>query len=145
VSVFRPSARATAPDGRSWEIYAYRINVRDRAPYEPGSFADDRMVYDGRGVVVFGLLEAVWWLLSLVPRLLVHLFDIAVAAVRAIGSDEWTVEAVTWMPQRESYRWTTTREYRGQVLAQIEAGLSQGDIPRPRNAIYGGVDNRSAR
>jgi hypothetical protein len=138
VSVFRPSAHATAPDGRRWEIYAYKINVRNRDPYEPTPFADDPTT-GGRGIVAFGLMEAVWWLLSLVPRLLVHLFDIAVAAVRAIGSDEWTVEAVTWMPQRESYRWTTTREYRGQVLAQVEAGLSHGDIPRPRNAIYAGV------
>jgi hypothetical protein len=139
VSVFRPSARATAPDGRSWEIYAYKINVRDRAPYEPEPFTNDPTMYAGRETVVFGLLEGVWWLLSLVPRLLVHLFDIGVAAVRAIGSDEWTVEAVTWMPQRQSYRWTTTREYRGQVLAQVEAGLAQGDVPRPRNAIYTGV------
>jgi len=25
VSVFRPAARVTSPDGREWEIYAYRV------------------------------------------------------------------------------------------------------------------------
>jgi hypothetical protein len=30
VSVFRPAARTTAPDGRVWEIYAYRIELPKR-------------------------------------------------------------------------------------------------------------------
>jgi hypothetical protein len=138
VSVFRPSVCATAPDGRTWEIYAYKIKVRDRNPFEPEPLVGDELML-GRGAPVFGLIEIVWWLASLVPRLLVHLFDISVAVVRALGSDEWTIEAVSWLPQRDTYTWTTTREYRGQVLAQVEAGLAQGGIPRPRNATYVGA------
>jgi hypothetical protein len=138
VSVFKPSARTTGPDGRSWEIYAYKIKVGDRDPFEPEPLFDDSVLYGTRGAVLFAPLEAVWWLLSLIPRMLIGLFHVAVAAVRAVRSDVWTIEAVTFVPQRYSYAWTTTREYRGQVLAQVEGGLAQGDIPRPRNATFVG-------
>jgi hypothetical protein len=136
VSVFRPSARATGPDGRTWEIYAYRIAMPEKPPFEPEPLDP---VVPSRGPSLVPVVDLAWWMLSLVPRLLVNLFRIGVAAVRAIGSDKWTIEAVTFMPRRESYTWTTTREYRGQVLAQIEAGLTYGDIPRPRNASYVGA------
>jgi hypothetical protein len=104
VSVFRPSARATGPDGREWEIYAYTIKL-------PARSARKRI------------------------RPLVRLADFPVAALRALRSDEWTVEAISWAPFRASYRWTTTREYRGQVLAQVEGGLARGEKPQPRNAV----------
>ena len=109
MSGFRPSARAVGPDGRDWEIYAYKVKRTPRA---------------GR-------------------RRLRHLRDDAHAALRALRADDWTVEAQSWGPP-QSYRWTTTGEYLGQVLAQVEAGLNAGDVPRPRNAVYAGW-SRSAR
>ena len=30
MSVFRPSAKVVGPDGRLWEIYAYKVKLRDR-------------------------------------------------------------------------------------------------------------------
>ena len=80
-----------------------------------------------------------------IPRLLVRLLDAGLAAARAVRSDTWTIEAITFMPPRQSYTWKTTSEYRGQVLAQIEGSLQRGDVPQHlRNATYVGW-RRSAR
>jgi hypothetical protein len=122
VSVFRPAVRVTAPDGREWEVYAYRIKVRDPTPRTRGR----------------RLLR--------VPRLLVRAAAVAVAAVRALRSSEWTIEAITFQPRRTAYTWTTTSEFKGQVLAQVEGNLARGDVPqRLSNAVYRGEDRRSAR
>lgn len=61
------------------------------------------------------------------------------AAVRALRTDEWTVEAVTWQPHRTSYAWRTTGEFRGHVLAQVEGQLARGEVPAPRHATYLGA------
>jgi hypothetical protein len=66
--------------------------------------------------------------------------EVGVAAVRSLRSDEWTVEAVTFLPHRERYVWTTTREFKGQVLAQVEGHLARGDIPQHlTNGTYLGL------
>jgi hypothetical protein len=123
VSVFRPAVRVHAPDGREWEIYAYKIAVGERD--------------DGNAELVRKK--------RFVRRVLDVLRDVPVAAVRALRSDEWTIEAITFMPQRQSYVWRTTREYRGQVLAQVEGNLARGYVPQQlRNATYVGW-RRSAR
>ena len=133
MSVFRPSARVSGPDGRAWEIYAYKIRVRGH-DWEPD---DDSEVF-GRNPR--GLLGIVVWLVSLIPRLVMRAIDVGVAGVRSLGSDEWTVEAVTFLPHRESYAWTTTREFKGQVLAQVEGHLARGDIPQHlTNGTYLGL------
>jgi hypothetical protein len=81
----------------------------------------------------------------LIPRLLVRLVDAGVAGIRAVRSDEWTIEAITFMPQRQSMTWTTTTEHKGQVLAQVEGSLARGHPPgQLRNATYRGW-RRSAR
>jgi hypothetical protein len=134
VSVFRPSARATGPDGRLWEIYAYKIRVRDRPEFDPG--LDELAVAPVAATGGFVLLDALLWILALIPRALLRLGDAAVAGVRALRSDEWTIEAVTFGAQPESIRWATTAEYRGQVLANVEGSIARGDTPRPRNATY---------
>jgi hypothetical protein len=128
VSVFRPAVRLTAPDRREWEIYTYRIKLPQRGPLDP-LVADD--VRDPRAAVLafpFLVGSALFRGLS---RLLV---DIPVAGIRALRSDEWTIEAISWAPYRVSYTWTTTGEHRGQVLAQVEGGIARGDQPRPPNA-----------
>jgi len=106
VSVFRPVVRVTGPDGRLWELYAYRIAV----PRRRGRF----------------------------PRLR-RLVDVPVAGLRALRSDRWTIEAIAWLPHRQAYTWTTTREFRGHVLAQVEGQLARGEVPTPRNATYLGA------
>jgi hypothetical protein len=73
---------------------------------------------------------------ALVRGLVRLLVDIPLAGIRALRSDEWTIEAISWAPFRTSYTWTTTREYRGQVLAQVEGGIARGEKPQPRNAQF---------
>jgi hypothetical protein len=102
VSVFRPSARTIAPDGRTWEIYAYRLELPAK-----------------RKVRRF-----------------------PAALVRALRSDVWTIEAVTWGGHRENHRWKTDGEHRRQVLAQVEGSIARGMHPNPRHASY---VSRSAR
>lgn len=140
MSVFRPAAKVTSPDGREWEIYAFKIKVRDRDPWD----VDDPYTASPGERIVW-LLEGIVWLISLIPRALLRLFDIASAALTSVRSDEWTVEAVTWLPMETRYTWTTTREHKGQVLAQVEGSLARGDVPqRLRNGVYRG-ESRSAR
>jgi hypothetical protein len=93
MSSLRPSARTLAPDGRKWEIYAYRARI---APST-------------------GRLKS---LRGLVAR----------------RAREWTIEAQSFAPYPMSYRWTTPRETKGQVLASVEGQLARGETPMPRNA-----------
>ena len=103
MSVFRPAAKVQSPDGRGWEIYAYRFRWN-----RPKRRRD-----------VFRA--------------------IAVAARAAIG-DDWTIEAVTYDPPDIGYRWSTTSEWKGQVLAQVEGHLARGDVPqRLTHADYRGA------
>jgi hypothetical protein len=144
VSVFRPAAKVTSPDGRVWEIYAYKIKVRDRGYPDP--LGVDPPATCTSIAADWGLLDLILWLLLLIPRLLMRVGDVTWAAARSIGSDEWTVDAITFLPHETVYTWTTTSEYKGQVLAQVEGHLARGDIPlHLTNAVYRGEDRRSAR
>jgi hypothetical protein len=143
VSVFKPSVRIRAPDGTDWEIYAYKLRVNGRREWDTDVVDPDVGAYPAAGE--FALVNAIAWLVTLVPRLIVRLVDVGVAAARAAVSDEWTIEAIAFMPQPQSYRWTTTKEHKGQVLAQVEGHLARGHVPsRLRNATYEGW-RRSAR
>jgi hypothetical protein len=116
VSVFRPAARVRTPDGREWEIYAYKTRAKPRRES---------------------------------PRRLRRVADAIGSHLRALRSDAWTIEAVAFTPSRAAYTWTTTREYRGQVLAQVEGHLARGDVPTQlTNADFRGETGyvkRSAR
>jgi hypothetical protein len=137
VSVFRPAARLTAPDGRTWELYAYRIQLPRRRRHDRGVGLDET---SSPGHAASGLLDGLVWLLGGVPRLLVLLlWDAPHAGLRALGSDEWTIEAITWEPHRTAYTWRTTGEFRGHVLAQIGGQLARGETPRPGHATFVGV------
>lgn len=107
MSVFRPAVRVRAPDGRDWEVYAYKLRV-------------ERPAVEGRR------------LSRLVRRVRLTL----VSAGRSLRTDEWTIEAICFVPG-ESYSWRTTREFKGQVLARVEGGLARGDPPtRLPNASF---------
>jgi hypothetical protein len=135
--------RLTGPDGRDWEIYAYKLSIGDRAEWDT-DLVDTTAIHEPAGAEL-ALVNAVIWIVTLVPRLLVRLFDAGVVSVRTLRSDAWTIEAITFMPQRQSYVWRTTSEHRGQVLAQIEGNLARGYVPQQlRNATYVGW-RRSAR
>ncbi len=140
MSVFRPSARVTGPDGRGWEIYAYRIKLRPAAREISGGLLDDEILPGARGIALAAVFDGVLWLVGAVLRLLELVFwELPRAGLRMRGSEEWTIEAITWLPHRESYRWTTTGEFRGHVLAQVEGQLARGEVPTPRNATYLGA------
>jgi hypothetical protein len=109
MSVFRPTVSLTDANGRRWEVYAYRVKV------------PPRVEATGRGRL---------------RRAVKHAWGVFAAAVRSLRSDEWTIEAITWVPSRTSYTWSTTREYRDHVLAQVEGQLARGDVPRLRHAVY---------
>ena len=114
MSVFRPAVRLQDPDGHHWEIYVYKLELDVRG-------AEGRLLrraaHAGRSLVA--------------------------SAIRSLRSDEWTVEAICFVPQ-ERYRWRTSREYRGQVLARVEGSLARGDVPtRMTNAML--VDYRGPR
>lgn len=135
--MFRPAVRVTAPDGREWELYAYRIVL----PQPPLRDRDDVVgSADLRLQVLAGAFDGALWLVGRVGRLLALLvWHVPRAALRALGSDEWTIEAVTWQPHRTAYTWRTTREFRGHVLAQVEGQLARGETPTPRHATYLGL------
>jgi hypothetical protein len=114
VSVFRPTVRLQDPDGRDWEIYAYKLDL----DFGSGEGRPLRRVARAASSLVAG-------------------------AVRSLRSDEWTIEAICHVP-RESYRWRTTREFKGQVLARVQGSLARGDVPtRLTNALL--VDWRGPR
>jgi hypothetical protein len=131
MSGFRPSARVTAPDGREWEIYAYKLRLPRRQPYSPDVDAPGFSALS----IVTGVLGGILYVLAWVPLLFVRLFvDLPPAIVRALRTDEWTIEAVSWAPYPLRYRWTTPSETKGQVLAGVEGQLARGGTPMPRNA-----------
>jgi hypothetical protein len=131
------------PDGTEWEIYAYKLQVGDRHEWDTDLVDTD--VGLSPAAAGGALVNAVVWLVMLLPRLIVRLWDVAIAAIRAVASDEWTIEAITFVPQRQSMTWTTTTEHKGQVLAQVEGSLARGHPPgQLRNATYRGW-RRSAR
>jgi hypothetical protein len=142
VSVLRPRQRVTDPDGREWELYVYRLRVRSRgATYDPGLAPDD--IVGGQPAAstyvqaeaALGVLDAVLWGVGLIPRLLVRVFwDIPAAALRVPGSSSWTIEAVSWYPQRTSRSWTTSVEWRDETLAEIADSIRRGVLPRPEHA-----------
>src|SRR3954454_21399841 len=112
--MFRPFAGVTDPHGREWEIYQSKVTLPRRRPPESTPV-----------------------ILSFIPRLLLRLFvDLPLAIYRALRSDTWTIEAISWAPFHTSYSWTTTREFRGQVLAHVEGSIARGDTPRPPNAQF---------
>jgi hypothetical protein len=113
VSSLRPAARVDDVAGQSWEIYAYRFRLPRRSSR--------------------GFRATVRWLVRAVV-------DVPRAAREARRSDDWTIEAISWLPRETRYTWRTTTEYRGNVLAQIEAGIAAGEIPRPRFATFIGTD-----
>jgi hypothetical protein len=133
VSVFRPTARTTSPDGREWEIYAYRLQLPDRRAPDPPPF-DFGGTAQGQAASSF--LDGLTYIVAWIPRLLVRVFvDLPVAILRALRSDEWVVEAISWAPYRTSYKWSTTAGVRGQVLVLVEGALARGETPHPRNAL----------
>jgi hypothetical protein len=48
------------------------------------------------------------------------------------------IEAVTFLPRRESLLWTTTVDHAERVLRQISAGLEAGDVVRPLGGVFVG-------
>ena len=133
MSSFRPSARTTGPDGRDWEIYAYKVRLPDRRQPDPDT---DAWEIPSRGGWLQTPIDGVAYILSWVPRLLLRaLWDLPIAAARALRSDEWTIEAVSWAPYPVRHRWTVASAYKGQVLASVEGQLARGEHPRPRNAM----------
>ena len=70
-------------------------------------------------------------------RRLVHLVR---EALRSLRSDQWTIQAMCFIP-RETYTWRTTREHKGQVLAHVEGLVASGDMRTSiRHATFVGLE-----
>ena len=142
MGLFRPVVKVADPEGREWELYAYKLRLKPVGPYEPDLPVDTLMGFgDSRAYGLLVVVDAAAWLLMLPLRLLVLLaWELPRAAVKSRGSDEWTVEAVTWLPHETRYTWTTTGEFRRNVLAQLEGQLARGELPpRLTRATYIGA------
>jgi hypothetical protein len=50
------------------------------------------------------------------------------------------IEAVTYLPHPETYRWSTTSDHVTRVIDQIAAGIEAGDLARPLGAVFHGSD-----
>ncbi len=134
MSSFRPTARVIAPDGTEWELYAYRLQLPPQRLRDPDDLVGS---FDYRVEAVAGVLDGIAYLAGAFLRLLaLLLWQLPRAAIRALGSDEWTIEAVSWASHRTSLTWRTTSEYRGHVLAQVEGQLARGETPKPRHADF---------
>jgi hypothetical protein len=59
--------------------------------------------------------------------------------VRGGRSQAIRIEAVTTFPNREVLLWTTTDDQAQSVLEQIVAGLAQGKVLQPTDAVYSGL------
>lgn len=136
VSLFRPARRVEAPDGRSWELYVYRVRL-------PRWQSDDYSVpteADSTGGIVTFVVELPLFVVTqvLVPlgRMLVRLPS---AVARGLRSDVVTIEAVTFWPSREELAWTAQRRDAARVLEEIAAELAQGRIARPARAVFRGA------
>lgn len=117
MSIFRAAARVRSPDGREWELYGYRLKLHDRDAGDPSA--------------------------RLISRTLARIRHAVTAIIRASRGDEWTIDAVTYLPHETVYSWTTTREHKGQVLAQVEGHLARGDVPQHlTHATYRGEQRR---
>lgn len=141
MGLFRPATTVTSPSGDYWELYVSKTAL----PAWQGTNADD---IDPGGMNVgadLGLLElplmllAFLWAQLLVPlaRLVVLL---PVAVVRGRRSRAVRIEAVTTYPQRQVLLWTTTEAYWRNVLDEIVAGLAEGKVVQPENAVYSGAE-----
>jgi hypothetical protein len=128
VSVFRPYAVIDGPRGQQWEIYVSRI----RPPQWRRPVRRNRERY-GRFALLFALplvvLNRLLWPLLAVPR----------AIIVGLRSPTVRVEAMTHLPQREIYLWTTTRGRERYVADEIAAGLAVGTIAEPAGARYHGT------
>jgi hypothetical protein len=56
--------------------------------------------------------------------------------VRLSRSRTVRIEAVTYLPRRESLLWTTTVDHAERVLRQVSAGLEAGDVVRPLGGVF---------
>ena len=110
MSVFRPAARLTSPDGRDWELYAYRIRLPRRARGDAGFDSD---LPDVRVQVLSGLLDGALWLVGGLLRLVARvLWGVPRAGDPALVSDDLTSEAITCLR-----RGSSQSEMRASVLS----------------------------
>jgi hypothetical protein len=134
----RPARRFEGADGREWELYVLRFELPE---WRPGGDADDdEASWSWRTGSPLRLLLAPFFLVShvLVPlaRVLVLL---PWRALRSRGATSVIVEAVTFAPIEERYRWRTTADQAQRVLIQIEGQLERGEHPEPVGAQFLGA------
>lgn len=135
---FRPARRVVDPDGREWELYVSRS---DLPSWKPADYGD---------MPAIATSSRMWFLLALVEIPLFFIFqvlvpllrliaELPVALVRVRRSQERLVDAITFWPHEESYRWTTTSDHLERVLDQVAVGLEGGQIARPLDAEFRGA------
>ena len=128
MSVFRPYAVVDGPRGQLWEIYVSRVPPPQWR--RPVRVQRERF---GRFAPLIALPQMI------VNRLFWPFAAIPVAVVTGMRSTTVRVEAMTHLPQREIYLWTTARGRERYVADSIAAGLRVGSIAEPAGARYHGT------
>ncbi len=128
MSVFRPYAVVDGPSGQRWEIYVSRMPPPQWR--RPARMHRERY---GRFAPLFGLPRVV------LNRVLWPFVAVPFAVAEGLRSHTVRVEAMTHLPKREIYLWTTTRGRERYVADEIAAGLAAGAILEPNGARYHGT------
>lgn len=133
--------RVCAPNGDSWEIYAYRVRLGSPPWPEPGLAFDDPVgvtpwtAAEVEMELGVNFVDGLLWLLGLIPRFLRLLtWELPLAVWRAHSTGYWYVEARTWYPTRSTLLWVTDAGHRRAVTASVAAALQGGDQPHPDHA-----------
>lgn len=111
--------RVTSPDGREWEVRAYRV----RLPPLRDFGGDDPDPILGAETLVLG---AAWAVVELIAALVVGLLELPVAIARGLfGTSRW-VEAACFWPSEIRITWRTVRGRERAVAAEVARNLRAG-------------------
>jgi hypothetical protein len=124
------AARVKAPDGRTWEVRAFRVRLPPWRTVDVSTDEDDSDLFS---IVIF--LVAAPFSLLLIP-LAAALVELPVAVVRGLFSSTAWVEAASHYPREERVLWRTSRTDAAAVRAEVAAQLSSGTQPRPARAEF---------
>jgi hypothetical protein len=128
----------TDPSGQQWELYVSRAPLPAWKEGNNNGWNDDPM-FGGPAVLVelpLMLISFVWS--SILAPLLRVLFLTPFAVVRGRRSQAAQIQAICWVPARETRTWTTTIDQVDSIVDEIATGIEAGKVVQPAGAVYSG-------